>query len=628
MNRKLHLTIAIVLWLLGTSTFSFGQPKMLWGESSGKLLQANTDGSNRVLIQAQHIPYDLQADTVNQTIFWTETVTKSIWKYHIALDSTEKIFQTDESIKGLTIYQGHLYFALASGIKKMNLNGSQVEHILTVTDASDVLVVNNELYWSDPVADKIWKQNTGGGAHTTLFSNLNNPNNLIYNPADMKIYWREYCGTDLCSGIRRSDISGGTVQKILNDFVEGFTLDHFTNKLIGTSGIFDEIFSINTNGTGMISLFDITSNPRSITRVGDSYYWIDLSYRDYLYRSDLTGNIQQPIASSPVYNPQRFAVDTSAGWIYWVNAAGPFFDDKSESIFRSRLDGNDVQLIIPGDDLTNPFGIAIDVLNNKLYYTQEGNSLYRSNLDGTSIETLLPNDGTFSYYVPDIAIDVPNSRIFMTDPSGKIKKFSLIDNQISILAEGVGAPSSIMYEPTGDMLYFSEFGGGKTIQSMPASGGERDTIMTLTDVFSRVKGIWADPSAGVLYWIDSGKGKINTVSLDGTNNTTLVTVPGNISLSTGIQVFPASVIVNTAEALNNRTHVYPNPFSNYILVSNISEGDHLLLYNIMGALVKSQLAGANEMLQMEAAELPKGLYLLVVLHKNGAKNTHKLVKTR
>ena len=78
-------------------------------------------------------------------------------------------------------------------------------------------------------------------------------------------------------------------------------------------------------------------------------------------------------------------VDTDIPQVYWLDAS-------YHRIRRANLDGTNIQDIITGLD-TWPTGIALDLVDRKIYWTQNANpkkrisgSIWRANLDGTNIQ--------------------------------------------------------------------------------------------------------------------------------------------------------------------------------------------------------------------------------------------------
>lgn len=65
---------------------------------------------------------------------------------------------------------------------------------------------------------------------------------------------------------------------------------------------------------------------------------------------------------------------------------------------------------------------------------------------------------------------------------------------------------------------------------------------------------------------------------------------------------------------NGDLKVYPNPASNYIKVTDNDEIDKVLIYNILGRIVKRFDAETNRKYYIQ--DLPKGMYIVRLLDKN------------
>lgn len=72
---------------------------------------------------------------------------------------------------------------------------------------------------------------------------------------------------------------------------------------------------------------------------------------------------------------------------------------------------------------------------------------------------------------------------------------------------------------------------------------------------------------------------------------------------------------------NNDIKVYPNPATEYIMVSENNQIDKVMIYNVLGKLVKTFDAESHKKYQI--GDLPKGMYVVRLLDSE-----NKLIKTR
>ena len=185
--------------------------------------------------------------------------------------------------------------------------------------------------------------------------------------------------------------------------------------------------------------------------------------------------------------------------MWWVaRCIGQIISRKK--IQRANLDGSNVQdLVTRTQGLGDPFGIALDVVGGKMYWTDNGTEkIQRANLDGSNIEDLVTQG---LEYPLDIALDVEGGKMYWTDSgTDKIQRANLDGSNIEdLVTQGLD-------DPTGIAL---DVGGGK------------------------------------MYWTDSGTDKIQRANLDGSNVEDLVTqgleAPDGIALGIPAQTLPPTV---------------------------------------------------------------------------------------
>lgn len=616
------------LYLLILLPFTLlSQSKIIWSDRAGNISKANADGTKIEKILGRQIPLDLETNASEQKLYWSESGENAIWRIGLSGGVPELVYKSTDKLQGLTFDKNKLYFIQGTSILRMNTDGTQLESIVTaVSDARDVVVINGLVYWSTISNSKILKQNANGKGGVAILNDLASANNLIYHPREKKLYWREYCGASVCSGVRKANPDGSGKVNVIDAFVGGFSFSSDSAKLYCTYDIFDEIFSINTDGTGRVKLASITSSPTGITLLGNKLCWLDLAYGDYLYTADLNGSNPKVLATTSVYQPTRFAIDTVDKWIYWVNKHSGFSDDRSSStsIRKAKLDGSQQQVVIPSSTVKRPFGIGLDLKNKKLYWTDADNSgLYRSNLNGTGVEKIVTGASNPS----DLILDIEKGFLFWSDwGTRKVMRANLNGGQQKILAQNLSTPIGLALDKIGGYLYFGEVNTPR-IKKVPIDSGKVDTVLVRPTVFDRVEGLWIDNSKGHLYWTDDGSGILYRAGLNGSNVTKLIDKSAGLSAPTGIQVFNSSFIVpiknpNQVGALK----IYPNPFNSSFQVQGLKAGDELVLFDQLGRQSLQQKVTLDGTTSITCARLPAGMYYLTVRHKDGQISVEKLYK--
>lgn len=107
------------------------------------------------------------------------------------------------------------------------------------------------------------------------------------------------------------------------------------------------------------------------------------------------------------------------------------------------------------------------------------------------------------------------------------------------------------------------------------------------------------------YFSTADYGTITLVGSDDSDDTT----------DTGIQV---------PETLRN-VRMYPNPVKENLSLENLEDVQSISIYNVLGASVKKVVV-QEERMDLNVAELSKGLYFVIFRDEKGNKSSHKLLK--
>ena len=234
-----------------------------------------------------------------------------------------------------------------------------------------------------------WVNTDNGTLHRLVGTEVENLAPGVRNATDLaidmiggKLYWPERT-SDRTGKIRRANLDGSNVQlvKELTSVPYGIALDTANRKIYLTNS-WGKVQRLNVNGsnfqpnliTGLEDLKDI-----AVDIVNHKVYWTektsDRSSR--IRRANLDGsNVQQVKVLTNV--SLSIAIDTSVGRIYLTDASG--------KVQRLNVDGSNFQPnLITG--LKDPKGIALDVVEGKVYWTEKG-SIRRASFNGRVLRRL------------------------------------------------------------------------------------------------------------------------------------------------------------------------------------------------------------------------------------------------
>jgi DNA-binding beta-propeller fold protein YncE len=270
-------------------------------------------------------------------------------------------------------------------------------------------------------------------------------------------------------------------------------------------------------------------------------YWT-YSQGDFgsIRRAELDGANPQEV----VDNNQRMAniaLDTVHDRMYWV-------DTKTDKIYRSTLDGQDIQAIVTVGPPT-PFnseghGLAVDPLGGKIYWTNEehDNKIFSANLDGSNVQTVLTVSGGDPFA---LALDLVNSKIYFSQGGPEPRSISVVNldgsGPVQQLITDLITPAGIAVDPIGGKLYFTD-ATKNTINVANLDGTNQLTLVTLGDT-GFPWGIALDTAAGQMYWA-AGNGFVSRAKLDGSNVENLAQGPAfGIALDLRVIPEPSSAVL-------------------------------------------------------------------------------------
>lgn len=295
------------------------------------------------------------------------------------------------------------------------------------------------------------------------------------------VYWTESCngiGASCLRSINRAELDGTNAVTIIsnanvassvtaNDALgkpEDIKIDNINRKIYWTDSNNQNIRRSDLDGYNIELVYSATGalsqdSPANLDLdiAGGYIYWTDVSSNSPRIRRapfnfasptslPVNNATVETIINSNIDQPNGIALDLTNNHVYW--------SDKGSGlnwIRRSDLNGGNVTTII--SSLAEPHSITLDVADNKIYWCDEGFSVGNrriryANLDGTSPTDLVTNasDGLLS--AQGIAIDLLSGtkRVYWTDiasSNSHVKRIRLSNNTVSTVATPLNYPTDV-----------------------------------------------------------------------------------------------------------------------------------------------------------------------------------------
>jgi PKD repeat protein len=228
--------------------------------------------------------------------------------------------------------------------------------------------------------------------------------------------------------------------------------------------------------------------PADVAVAGSFVYWVD-QVRGEISKHDLSTSLNTVLATDRDL-PYGVAVNVQAGKLYWTeqypNAAGV-----DGMVMQIRLDGSGAGTL--RQTLGPAFDMAYDPSRNRLYWSQHFSVLPRdlgSQGYGISVQDLA--SGTLSRvvsglgYVPyGIAIDSVNGRLYWTG-GGAVHCCNLDGSQVETIVTGADDPRGIAIDPDLGKIYWGE--DGKIRSANLDGSGAMDVLTGLGQVIGLALG--------------------------------------------------------------------------------------------------------------------------------------------
>jgi DNA-binding beta-propeller fold protein YncE len=269
--------------------------------------------------------------------------------------------------------------------------------------------------------------------------------------------------------------------------------------------------------------------------------------------------------------PAGIALDLLERKVYWTELGNP-------KIRRANLDGTNTEDLYTFEGGA-PCGISLDVEGGKMYWTDQGNAaIRRADLDGAgAVEDLVTTgDGETSsshgVNLSDpcgIALDVAGGKMYWVDNSaGSIRRLNLdangdIEALVDWVVEG-NNPSfetGIALDVAGGKMYWTS---GAHIWRADMDGMNEESIVS-SGASAHSYGIALDVTGGKMYWTDKDVSRIQRANLDGSVLEDVVlsglTIPAGIALDAASEKIYWADVRPTSGAVQTGTYPFVSPIA-------------------------------------------------------------------
>ena len=145
-----------------------------------------------------------------------------------------------------------------------------------------------------------------------------------------------------------------------------------------------------------------------------------------------TSTVKTPKTLVEVEGPQSIALDVPGDKMYWTAQEASFFSDGGV-IQRADLNGGNAETLLTG--LNDSEGIALDLVEGKMYWVHRRTEILRANLDGSRLESLV------SSRAEALVLDVVSGKMYWTNKQGgSIHRADLDGENVARDRLGLGAP--------------------------------------------------------------------------------------------------------------------------------------------------------------------------------------------
>ncbi|MGH0132653.1 UNVERIFIED_CONTAM: hypothetical protein FKN15_051430, partial [Acipenser sinensis] len=314
-------------------------------------------------------PKDLALDTQAGYVYWIDCC-ESPHIGRVGMDGTYQSVVVDTEVSrpvALTIDyinrrlywadENHILFSDMDGSNRQKVPNQDIQGVIGLT------VFEDYLYWTDGKSKSINRAHKTSGAErmSLLNSWLAITDIQVYHPFRQPDVPKHPCQVN----------NGGCSHLCLLSPGGGYKCACPTNFYLAA----DHKTCLSNCTASQIVHRTAVPSALAVDWIGKNLYWCDTE-RKSVEVSKVNGLYPTILVSSGLKNPKDLALDTQAGYVYWIDCC------ESPHIGRVGMDGT-YQSVVVDTEVSRPVALTIDYINRRLYWADENHILF-SNMDGSN----------------------------------------------------------------------------------------------------------------------------------------------------------------------------------------------------------------------------------------------------
>ena len=297
------------------------------------------------------------------------------------------------------------------------------------------------------------------------------------------------------------------------DFGDGTTSTEANpKKTYKNPGVYSvKLKAVGNGGTGNYSMDLTVIDPDAVTNANKEMYFIAYGSKFIRKISLDPGSTAADVVGIGDKRGVSIAYDVKNKKIYYTD----FENTDNGKIWRMNIDGTNMQELVSG--ITDPYAVAINLKDDKMYWADDDGNIGRANLDGSNVER------TF------ISIAGGQMRALAYNSKTDVIYFYEANNEdlYSAKSDGTGVGKVISgaygYGMFVDEINAKIYYEDRNIPGIMQANLDGSNIIKIADAPStRVHGMAIDYSNNKFYWADRDKGVIRRANLDGTGAETFL----------------------------------------------------------------------------------------------------------